>query len=107
MVASDFRIVDYEELQRKVECIDKEEVYCRICRNVKKFRLEKYHEFKSICHNKTINPYTTGNISSLLGYNHNYYKRFESENDETKVIPLIKLWKLSLILDRDISEFFK
>lgn len=107
MIASEEKIVDYEELQIIVSKINKEEIYRRICRNVKKCRLEKYHEFKRNSSAKGINPYTTENISSLLDYNHNYYKRFESENDETKVIPLIKLIKLSLILDKDISDFLE
>lgn len=108
MIASDFRIIDYEELQRKIEGINKEDLYYKVCRNVKKFRLERYHEFKESSYiNKGINPYTTENISSLLGYNHTYYKRFESENDETKTIPFTNLVKLSIILNKDISDFLK
>ncbi len=107
MIASEVEIVDYEKLQIIVSKINKEEIYRRICSNVKKYRLEKYYEFKRNSSAKGINPYTTENISSLLDYNHNYYKRFESENDETKVIPLIKLIKLSHILDKDISDFLE
>ncbi len=107
MIALDFDIPNYEELQIMVSEINKEDVYRKICKNVKKFRLEKYCEFKKNSYSNVINPYTTENVSSLLDYNHNYYKRFESENDETKVIPLIKLIKLSVILDKDISDFLK
>ena len=92
----------YKKLQNKVAKINKEELFTKICRNIKKFRLEKYREFK-----KNINPFSTENIAALLDYNHTFYKRFESENDNTKFIPLDKLIKLSIILDKDINDFFK
>ena len=76
-------------------------------KNIKKYRLEKYNEFKNTNINDTLNPYSTENISALLDYNHNHYKRFESENDSTKRIPLEKLVKLSIILDKNLDDFLK
>ncbi len=97
----------FEELQAKTSTITTNNLYTTICKNMKKFRLEKYHEFKNNNSNNTINPYTTENIAALLDYNHNHYKRFESENDTTKRIPLEKLIKLSIILDKQIDDFIK
>ena len=37
----------------------------------------------------------------------NHYKRFESKTDSTKQIPLDKLVKISIILDKNLEEFFK
>ena len=54
-----------------------------------------------------INPFSTEKIAELLDYNHNHYKRFESENDSTKKIPLEKIVKLSIILDKKIDDFIK
>ena len=82
-------------------------MYINICRNFKKFCLGKHNEFKKQNLNTSINPYSTENISALLDYNHNHYKRFESENDSTRMIPLEKLVKLSIILDKKLDDFIR
>ena len=97
----------YHDLQEKINKLNKEDIFETICKNIKKYRLEKYNEFKRTNINDSLNPYSTENISALLEYNHNHYKRFESENDSTKRIPLEKLVKLSIILDKNIDEFLK
>ena len=84
----------FEELQRKVSNISKDETYKKLCKNIKKYSLERYKQFKEHEKNSTLNPYSTENISALLDYNHNHYKRFESENDSTKQIPLDKILKI-------------
>ena len=98
---------DFHSLQESVSKIETNSLYITICKNIKKFRLEKYHEFKTSNNSSSINPYTSENITELLDYNHNHYKRFESENDSTKRIPLEKLVKLSIILDKSIDDFIK
>ncbi len=100
-------IYSYQELQDKLDNFDSEELYKRICRNIKIMRKQRYEEFKAKYHSNAINPYTTENIADLLNYNHNHYKRFESENDSTKRIPLEKLFKLSIIFDTTIDEIIK
>ena len=97
----------FEELQRKVSNISKDETYKKLCKNIKKYRLERYKQFKKHEKNSTLNPYSTENISALLDYNHNHYKRFESENDSTKQMPLDKILKLSIILNVSIDELLK
>ena len=97
----------FEELQRKVSNISKYETYKKLCKNINKYRLERYKQFKEHEKNSTLNPYSTENISSLLDYNHNHYKRFESENDSTKQMPLDKILKLSIILNVSIDELLK
>lgn len=97
----------FEELQDLVSVVDKNSIYNTICKNIKKFRIEKYNEFKKQNSNNTINPYSSENISALLDYNHNHYKRFESETDSTKQIPLEKIIKLSIILEKNIDDFIK
>lgn len=99
--------VDFLALQDKISEVNKDEIYEIICKNIKKYRLEKYNEFKQNKNNGTINPYTTENIAALLDYNHNHYKRFESENDSTKKIPLEKIIKLSIILEKSLDDFIK
>ena len=94
-------------LQENVSSINTEKLYTNICKNIKKFRIEKYNEFKTYENRNLINPYSTENISALLDYSHNHYKRFESETDSTKKIPLEKLIKLSIILDKNIEDFYK
>lgn len=100
-------ISDFQRLQEIVSKVDRNEIYINICKNIKKFRLQRYKEFKNENSNNTINPYTTENIAALLDYNHNHYKRFESETDSTKEIPLEKIVKLSIILDKSLDEFIK
>lgn len=100
-------ISDFQRLQEIVSKVDRNEIYINICKNIKKFRLQRYKEFKNENSNNTINPYTTENIVALLDYNHNHYKRFESETDSTKEIPLEKIVKLSIILDKSLDEFIK
>lgn len=98
---------NFQKLQDIVSKINNEELYTNICKNIKNFRLEKYNEFKMENSNNTINPYTTENIAALLDYNHNHYKRFESETDGTKRMPLEKIVKLSIILDKNLDDFIK
>lgn len=95
----------YQKFQELISQVDKKQLYCTICSNMKTFRLEKYNEFKNQQTHSYINPFSTENISALLDYNHNHYKRFESENDSVKVIPLEKLVKLAIILDKKIDDF--
>ena len=95
---------EFEELQELVSSVDKKAMYITICKNIKKFRVERYEEFKKQNSHTTINPYSTENISALLDYNHNHYKRFESESDTTKQIPLDKLLKLSIILNKKVDD---
>ena len=97
-------VYDINELKTKVSKINKDEMYIRICKNIKRIRKQRYNEFKKITTNKSINPYTTESIAELLDYNHTHYKRFESETDSTKQIPLEKILKLALILDVSIEE---
>lgn len=98
---------DFQQLQDILININKDELYITICKNIKKFRLEKYIEFKTLNSHTKLNPYSTENIAALLDYNHNHYKRFESETDSTKIIPLEKLVKLAIILDKKIDDFIK
>ena len=98
---------DFQTLKTAITNMDSDKLYVNICKNIKKFRLEKYNEFKQTQNKHAINPYSTLNIADLLDYNHNHYKRFESENDSTKRIPLEKLVKLSIILDKSIDDFIK
>lgn len=97
----------FEELQEETSKINLDDLYTKICKNIKKYRLEKYNEFKAMNSQTTINPYSTENVSALLDYNHNHYKRFESETDSTKRIPLDKLAKLSIILEKTIDDLLK
>lgn len=96
---------EFEKLQSKVAEIDKDKLYKDICKNIKKYRLEEYENFKNKKHKNNINPYSTENIAALLDYNHNHYKRFESETDSTKQIPLEKLVKLCIILNKNLDDF--
>lgn len=100
-------IYSYQELQEKIFNIDKTELYKKICKNIKRIRKEKYEQFKREYTNNTINPYSTENIAALLDYNHNHYKRFESDNDSTKRIPLEKLILLTIIFDTTLDELIK
>lgn len=97
----------FEKLQSTMAKVNNDDLYKIICRNIKKFRLQRYYEFKAQNYKGAINPFSTENISALLDYNHNHYKRFESETDSTKRIPLDKLVRLSIILDKNIDDFIK
>ncbi len=100
-------IYSYHELQKRLENYKNEtELYKLICKNIKKYRKLRYNEFKRNSLTNSINPYTTENFAALLDYNHTHYKRFESENDSTKRIPLIKLLMASIILDIDLEDLF-
>ena len=100
-------IYNFQALQAKISKCNTDDLYIRICKNIKRIRKEKYKEFKKNYTNSTINPYTTENIAALLDYNHTNYKRFESDNDSTKKIPLKKIVLLSIILDTSIEDLMK
>ena len=100
-------IYTYQDLQKRINNINNEEIYRRICKNIKTIRKAKYKEFKEICKSNTINPYSTENLSALLNYNHNYYKRFESDNDSTKKIPIEKLLIIITIFDISFDDLLK
>lgn len=55
-------IYDFEKLQRLVSVINKEDIYTTICKNIKKFRLQRYNEFKNQNSQNTINPFSSENI---------------------------------------------
>jgi len=97
----------FEDLQKLVSTVDKNSIYDTICKNIKKFRVEKYNEFKNLNSNSSLNPYSTEHIAALLDYNHNHYKRFESETDSTKHIPLEKIIMLAIILEKNVDDFLK
>jgi len=101
------KVYDYEELQNKLEGINGTEMYLRICHSIKVRRKELYEKFKKESKYNSINPYTTENIAALLDYSHTHYKRFESDNDSTKKIPLVKLVMLTVILDTTLDELIK
>ena len=98
---------DLEKLRIQIAGIDKTKLLINVCKNIKKFRIEKYNEYKIKNPNSSLNPYTTDSIAALLNYNHNHYKRFESDNDSTINIGFDKLVKLSIILEKPLDEFIK
>lgn len=100
-------VKEFHTLQDKLYDINKDVLYKNMCKNIKKFRLEKYTEYKKANKHNNINPYSTENIAALLDYNHTHYKRFESINDSTKKMPLEKILKLSNILDKSIEELME
>ena len=101
-------IYKYIELQNKLaNIIKEEELYRTICKNIKEKRKIRYNEFKEMKLDNSINQYTTENFADLLNYDHTHYKRFESETDSTKRIPLIKIIMASLILDVSIESLLK
>ncbi len=108
MDASYFKNIDWHRIEKICYELDKDKLNKRICENIKKYRLERYYQFKENCsHVPSLNPYSTQRIAELLNYSHNYYKRFESRRDKTKNIPKEKLWLLSIILDRKMEDFYK
>ena len=107
MNTSYFDSIDWESIKNTCMNLNKDELNKRICENIKKFRLERYYSFKECCsHTPSLNPYSTQRIAELLNYSHNYYKRLESKNDKTKNIPKEKVFLLSIILDRDLKDFY-
>ena len=80
-----------------------------ICRNIKKFRIEYYNEFKNQNGNARgiYNPYSVDNISYLLDMSKVHYKRLESETDINKHISLDNLMILKEIYDKSLDDFLK
>jgi len=64
-----------------------------ICKNIKKFRKEK--EIRLM------------DLAEILEVSPEYLKRIESPNDDKKTCSLTLLYKLSLIFDKKIDDFFK
>ena len=77
-----------------------------VCKNMYKFRIEKYNEFKHIYKNEE-NPYSVDNIAELLNISKVHYKRLENVNDKCKYITLDKLIILSIIYDKKLDDFLK
>lgn len=100
-------VTEFHILQDKLSEINNDKIYITICKNIKKYRLEKYTEYKLSNNNNSINPYSSENIAALLDYNHTHYKRFESATDSTKKMPLEKIIRLSIILEKTIEELLK
>ena len=89
----------YEQLE-KINNIDFRKI---ICRNMKKYRLELYNEYKKQYDGrmKYENPYSTANISEYLGLSDSNYRRLEDENDKYKFITMDRLIKLSTMLNKN------
>lgn len=100
-------VKEFHILQDELNKINNDKLYVTICKNLKKYRLEKYTEYKKSNTNNNINPYSSENIAALLDYNHNHYKRFESMTDSTKRMPFEKIVKLSIILEKSIEELIE
>ena len=101
-------IFKYIDLQNKIASIKNEdELYKNICKNIKELRKSRSKQFKQMKIDNTINPQTTENFADLLNYNHTHYKRFESETDSTKRLPLIKIMMAALILDVSVETLLK
>lgn len=64
-----------------------------ICKNIKKYRKEK--EIRLM------------DLAELLDISPDYLKRLESPGDSRKNCSLTLVYKLSLILDKKIDDFFK
>ena len=97
------------QIYELLEKLDSYEIRNKICRNIKKYRLELYNKYKSV--NKGVegseNPYSTENISAYLGISKIHYKRLENENDKCKYITLDNLIKISYILNKKLDDFLK
>ena len=66
MDKSYFEHIDWDNIRKICFEIDKDELNKRLCSNIKKFRLERYFQFKELCsHDPKLNPYTTQRISEL------------------------------------------
>lgn len=96
-------VVDLFDLTEKQQIKDYKPT---ICMNMRKFRLEKYQEFKAR-HKDKENPYSVDNISELLGISKVHYKRLENPNDKCKHINLDKLITLSIIYNKTLDDFLK
>ena len=98
------------KLDEQVNKIKEDKTYRNvICRNIKKFRLEYYNEYKKQNGNARgfYNPYSVDNISYLLDMSKVHYKRLESENDINKHISLDKLIILREIYDKSLDDFLE
>ena len=97
----------YYELEVKMNNFNISKYQAIICKNMKRIRKQLCDENKIYYKNNNLkNPYTAQSISELLGISYEYYKRLESF-DKSKPISLKLLFKVSLLLDADISEFLK
>ncbi len=97
------------EIYNLLEEINSYDYKKRICRNMKKFRLELYNKYKEKHKGVegTENPYSTDSISNYLNITKVHYKRLESETDENKYISLDNLIKLSYIFNKSLDDFIK
>lgn len=64
-----------------------------ICRNIKKFRKEKGIRLMD--------------LAEMLDVSPEYLKRIESPNDDRKTCSLTLVYKLSLIFDKKMDDFFE
>lgn len=64
-----------------------------ICKNIKKYRKEKKIRLMD--------------LAEILDVSPDYLKRLESSGDSRKNCSLTLIYKLSLILDKKIDDFFK
>ncbi len=97
------------QIYELLDKLDSYEIRIKICRNIKKFRLELYNQYKTV--NKGVegseNPYSTENISAYLGISKIHYKRLENENDKCKYITLDNLIKISYIFNKKLDDFLR
>ena len=80
-----------------------------ICMNMKKFRLEKFEEYR-IQNNGargSNNPFSTENVASYLGISKGHYKRLENPNEKCKHLSIENLMKLCYVYHKELSDFIK
>ena len=94
------------EMLEAVNKIDINKYQIAICNNMRMFRTKYYDQYRYE-NPKNENPYSTENISTVLGMSNVHYKRLENPNDKNKCIRLHTLILLSVIYNKTIEEFIK
>lgn len=74
------------------ECISKIELHKKVCRNIKKFRVQS--------------GLTQEELSEKIDMSHDYLRRLESEKGQ-KDFSFYTLYKISLVLNMTLDDFIE
>ncbi len=95
----------FHELESQVSKVNVLDLDIVVRKNIKKYRKEKYQEFKRKNPYSTFNPFSCVNFADLLGYSEGYYRRLEGAWDKHITISMRTVVLASVIMDRKIGDF--
>ena len=94
------------QIYETLEKVDLEKTREKICKNIKKYRLQLYNKYKKEYNGRRgpDNPYSAFNVAGYLGISETHYRRIESVGNKTAFVNINFLFILCHVFNK--KRFF-